>query len=75
MTRSSPSPCPAQVISKRGILQVYMLPEGAASGSLRLYVAELFPLRWKLAKILIDRPLIDTAVVEHNGTWWMFTTG
>ena len=50
-----------------------MLPEGYGSGALRLYRAgTAFPLRWELERVLLQRPLIDTSLVEWQGRWWMF---
>jgi hypothetical protein len=54
--------------------QAYMLPEGYGSGALRLYRAVEFPLHWEFAAMLVDRPLIDTSLVEWEGRWWMFTS-
>jgi hypothetical protein len=54
--------------------QAYMVPEGYGSGALRLYKAVEFPLRWEFAAVLVDRPLIDTSLVEWEGRWWMFTS-
>lgn len=46
-------------------LQMYMMPEGSKSGTLRLYSTSLesFPKGWKLEKVLIDQPLIDASLV------------
>lgn len=53
---------------------MYMLPEAFGSGGLRLYRAKRFPLEWELERVLVDRPLVDTSLVEWEGRWWMFTS-
>lgn len=62
----------------------YMLPEGAKSGTLRLYRAEPFPTKWVLDKVLVDQPLVDASLVPPElaaeaGTgsgdhWFMFAS-
>ncbi len=55
-------------------VQMYMLPEGHASGSLRLYVADDFPLRWRFHSTLLPRPMIDASLVEWQGRWYLFAS-
>ncbi|XP_059628397.1 glucosamine inositolphosphorylceramide transferase 1 [Cornus florida] len=52
--------------------QIYMMPEGSAKGDLRLYRAEKFPLQWKLDKIIMKKPLVDSFIVNHDGRYWLF---
>lgn len=55
-------------------VQMYMLPEGHASGALRLYVAEAFPLHWRLHSVLLQRPMIDASLAEWRGRWYLFAS-
>ncbi|KAK9070270.1 hypothetical protein SSX86_010670 [Deinandra increscens subsp. villosa] len=52
--------------------QIYMMPEGSKNGDLRLYRAVDFPLKWKLEKVILKRPLIDTVMVEYGSKYWLF---
>lgn len=54
--------------------EAYMLPEGARSGTLRLYRAVQLPLRWELVSIIIDRPLVDPSMVQWKGRWYIFAS-
>lgn len=48
------------------------MPEGSQKGDLRLYRAVKFPLQWKLEKIVMKKPLVDSFIVKHNGVYWLF---
>jgi hypothetical protein len=52
--------------------QYFMVPEAAASGTVRLYRAASFPLHWEFVAVLLDRPLVDPTVFRHGDLWWMF---
>ncbi|XP_047332218.1 glucosamine inositolphosphorylceramide transferase 1 [Impatiens glandulifera] len=52
--------------------EIYMMPEGSAKGDLRLYRAIEFPLRWKMERVIMKRPLVDSSIVEHEGKYWLF---
>ncbi|WP_051272666.1 glucosamine inositolphosphorylceramide transferase family protein [Fundidesulfovibrio putealis] len=53
--------------------QMYMVPETAEAGQVRLYRATDFPGGWVLDRILLnDAPGTDATFVEHGGVWWMF---
>ncbi|XP_050210519.1 glucosamine inositolphosphorylceramide transferase 1 [Mercurialis annua] len=52
--------------------EIYMMPEGSEKGDLRLYRAVKFPLQWKLERILIKKPLVDSFVIKHGGEFWLF---
>ncbi|KAJ4769451.1 Glycosyltransferase family protein [Rhynchospora pubera] len=52
--------------------QIYMMPEGSRKGDLRLYRAIEFPLKWKLEKIIINKPLVDSFMIKHQGKYWIF---
>ena len=49
----------------------YMLPEAAASGAVRLYKAESFPMQWKLHAELIRGDLVDATPFRHGNRWWI----
>lgn len=53
--------------------QMYMVPETAEAGQVRLYRATDFPGGWVLDRVLLDdAPGTDATFVEHEGVWWMF---
>jgi hypothetical protein len=54
--------------------EAYMLPEGANSHVIRLYKAAQLPLQWEEAGVIIERPLVDPAIVEWQGTWYLFAS-
>lgn len=54
--------------------KIYMLPEGSRSGSLRLYEAIDFPLKWSRVSIIIDKPLVDASIVRWQGSWYILAS-
>ena len=48
------------------------MPHGSGKGDLRLYRAIDFPLKWKLEKIILERSLVDTFIIQHKETYWIF---
>mmetsp|Transcript_19140 Transcript_19140/g.49746 ORF Transcript_19140/g.49746 Transcript_19140/m.49746 type:complete len:881 (+) Transcript_19140:170-2812(+) len=58
--------------------QMYMLPEGSTSRSLRLYRATNFPLGWQAERVLINQPLIDASLLQPqpggDGRWYLFAS-
>nr|GEZ29167.1 glycosyltransferase family protein 64 protein C5-like [Tanacetum cinerariifolium] len=52
--------------------QIYMMPEGSKKGDVRLYRAVDFPLKWKLEKVILKRPLIDSFIMEYESRYWLF---
>lgn len=51
---------------------LYMVPESAEAGEIRLYRCTGFPLKWELAKVLMaDVRAVDTLVFEKDGRWWL----
>ncbi|WOL15247.1 hypothetical protein Cni_G24028 [Canna indica] len=52
--------------------QIYMMPEGRKKGDLRLYRAVEFPLNWKLEKIILRKPLIDSFLINYQDQFWLF---
>jgi hypothetical protein len=54
--------------------QYYMIPESNQDRSVRLYMAEDFPMRWKFVKKLVAGALFtDTSVVYFQERWWMYS--
>lgn len=52
--------------------QIFMMPESSKKGELRLYRAVDFPLQWKLEKVILKKPLVDSFMINHNGYYWLF---
>ena len=53
--------------------RLYMCPESAEAGQIRVYECVDFPMKWKLCKVLMDKVrAADTMLFEHDGRWWMF---
>ena len=53
------------------LLQTYMVPESSKKGNLRLYYAVDFPFNWKLEKVLMERPLVDSVIINFQGSYWL----
>lgn len=53
---------------------VYMLPDSSEHGDARLYRATEFPHQWKFHGVAADRPLTGAAMVQHNGSFWLFAS-
>jgi hypothetical protein len=52
----------------------YMIPETRKSRRIELYRCTRFPDAWELDRVLMDEVnAVDTTLVHHGGTWWMFT--
>lgn len=54
--------------------QIYMIPETARSGDVRLFRATRFPEEWREEAELFRGTAVDTTVWKGNGLWWFFTT-
>jgi hypothetical protein len=53
----------------------YMIPESAATGSVRLYRATSFPTGWvQVATLFSNSASIDPSILYHDGTWWMYAS-
>ncbi|CAN8298019.1 unnamed protein product [Cochlearia groenlandica] len=52
--------------------QIYMMPESNQIGKLNLYRAVNFPLSWKLEKVILEKPLVDSTIIHHEGSYWLF---
>ena len=61
-----------QVIEHDG--EIYMVPESSAAGDVRLYRATNFPTEWIFDRTLLEKPLVDATLLQHDGRWWMFGT-
>lgn len=61
-----------QVFARDG--QVWMLPEQATCGGLILYRAERYPDDWRPVARLIDEPVHDATLFEHEGRLWLTAT-
>ena len=54
--------------------KTYMVPETCQSNDIRIYEAQTFPTRWRLASIaMTDVSAADSMIFEHEGRWWLFT--
>jgi hypothetical protein len=53
---------------------VWMLPEGSASGRLTLYRAARFPDRWVAESVLLEGEISDATLLQHGDAWWLFAT-
>jgi hypothetical protein len=54
--------------------EYYMIPESYQAGSIRLYRASNFPIRWSFVTQLLDAPyLVDPSVFRYDDKWWLFT--
>ncbi|KQK13756.1 glycosyltransferase family protein 64 protein C5 isoform X2 [Brachypodium distachyon] len=51
--------------------KIYMMPESSKKGDLRLYCALDFPLKWKLEKVLMEKPLVDSVIINFRGSYWL----
>jgi hypothetical protein len=54
--------------------EYYMIPETAATHSIRLYKAHDFPYNWSFVKTMINGgDFVDNTIFYYNDTWWLFT--
>ena len=52
-----------------------MCPESRASRQIRVYRCTEFPLRWELAKTLMEGvSAVDSMLFQKGGKWWMLTS-
>jgi hypothetical protein len=55
--------------------ELWMVPEAARSGGMRLYRCHRFPDVWHYEKeMMSDVYALDPTIVEIDGLWWMFVT-
>ncbi|CAM8958052.1 unnamed protein product [Rhodiola kirilowii] len=52
--------------------KIFMIPESSQKREVHLYRAVNFPLQWKLEKIILQKPLVDSVIVFHGGLYWLF---
>lgn len=56
--------------------EIYMVPESASIRTISLYKATNFPDQWEhVSNIMEDIDAADTTLFEHDGLWWLFTSG
>jgi hypothetical protein len=51
----------------------YMIPESFWQGTVRLYKATDFPMRWSFVRSLLKARCADPSVFYFDDKWWMFT--
>jgi hypothetical protein len=51
--------------------QTYMIPESSKNGNLLLYRATDFPLKWKLEKVLLEKALVDSVIINFQDSYWL----
>jgi len=52
---------------------LYMMPETAANGTVEVYRCEMFPLQWRLHKVVLDKlSAYDATLWRQDDRWWMF---
>ena len=61
-----------QVFARDGA--IWMIPETAQAGAIRLYRASAFPERWEHVADLVAGAWSDATLVEHAGCLWLFAT-
>jgi len=50
----------------------YMIPESFFHGTVRLYRADDFPMRWSFVRSLLRASCADPSVFYFDNRWWMF---
>jgi hypothetical protein len=53
--------------------EYFMLPESFETGSVRLYRAAPFPLKWSYAATLLKGLWVDSSIFSFDGRWWMLS--
>ncbi|TVU45652.1 hypothetical protein EJB05_05143, partial [Eragrostis curvula] len=51
--------------------KTYMMPESSKNGNLRIYRATDFPLKWTLEKVLLEKPLVDSVIINFQDSYWL----
>lgn len=55
--------------------RTWMVPETCGRGTVELYRADALPARWvRHRTIMTGVNAADTALVQHRGLWWLFTS-
>ena len=54
--------------------EYFMIPESAENGTVELYRAIEFPLKWKLEKVLFRGMAVDTTFLVHDDRCYFFTS-
>lgn len=50
----------------------YMVPESCKASSLRLYVADEFPTKWRYVGNMLDGYYVDSSLIRIANRWWLF---
>lgn len=53
--------------------EYFMIPESFEAGSMRLYRADAFPLKWTYVASLLEGPWVDSSIFFFEGRWWVFS--
>ena len=53
---------------------IYMVPESSRAGSVSLYQFDRFPFNLRKVSTLLNGNFVDSNLLKHNGTWFLFTT-
>jgi hypothetical protein len=53
----------------------YLMPESQNVGSVMIYRSRAFPLEWEPYARVLDAPVVDANLLEHEGRWWLFACG
>ncbi|KAL5716779.1 hypothetical protein ACHQM5_009902 [Ranunculus cassubicifolius] len=52
--------------------QMYLMPESTQKGELHLYKALEFPLKWTFEKVIMDKPLRGSFIINYDNLYWLF---
>ena len=53
---------------------IFMIPETCANGTVELYRCLEFPHRWRLERVLLELPAVDTTIWIEDQKIWLFVT-
>jgi hypothetical protein len=53
--------------------EYFMIPESFEAGSVRLYRADPFPLKWSYAATLLEGSWVDSSIFSFDDRWWVFS--
>jgi hypothetical protein len=54
--------------------EMFMMPEGGASGKLSIYRASSFPTGWTHDRDVMKARAFDATIIERDGRFWLFCT-
>ncbi|WP_332116114.1 formyltransferase family protein [Azorhizobium caulinodans] len=61
-----------QVFEAEG--EIFMMPESLEAGELALYRAVAFPHHWEKDRVLLQGNVVDAALWQQDGHWYLFAT-